>query len=372
MKNDNTIEAFFALIRGGLWEQEVSLSGFGEIDYDRILRLADEQAVVGLVAAGLEHVADAKIPKEVVLQLVGQALQLEQQNKAMNCFISKLVNRMRENGIYALLLKGQGIAQCYERPLWRSCGDVDFFLSDDNYNNSKQLLLPLSSSVETEGKRNKHLGMTIDSWVVELHGSLRCGLSRSIDRELDDIFRNTFYYGAVRSWLNGKTQVFLLDFYNDAIYVFTHFLSHFYKGGVGLRQICDWCRLIWKYKTSLNLELLEKRIRKMKLMSEWKAFGAFLVEYLGMPSDAMPFYDNAPKWKSKALRIQEFLLKSGNFGHNRNMDYYSKYPYIIRKAKSLIRRVVDIVQHASLFPMDSLRFFPNIVFNGIKAAIRGE
>ena len=40
MKIDNTIEAFFALIRGGLWEQEVSLSGFEEIDYDRILRLA--------------------------------------------------------------------------------------------------------------------------------------------------------------------------------------------------------------------------------------------------------------------------------------------------------------------------------------------
>ena len=77
MRKDNTIEAFFALVKGGLWEQEVSLSGLGEIDYDRILLLAEEQAVVGLVAAGLEHVVDVKVPKEFVLQFVGQALQLE-------------------------------------------------------------------------------------------------------------------------------------------------------------------------------------------------------------------------------------------------------------------------------------------------------
>lgn len=372
MKQDSIAKAFFALVGAGLWEKDVCLAEYGEVDFDEIYRLAEEQSVIGIVAAGLEHIVDCKPPKDLVLQFVGQTLQLEQSNTAMNSFISSLYDKMRGADIYTLLVKGQGIAQCYERPLWRACGDVDLFLSDSNYDKSKRLLLPLASIVETEGKRNRHLGMTIDSWVVELHGSLRCGLSPSIDRALDDIYHNTFYDGAVRSWMNGNTQIFLLDANNDAIYVFTHFLSHFYKGGVGLRQICDWCRLIWRYKTSLNLEMLEKRIRKMKLMSEWKAFGAFAVEYLGMPSDAMPFYDNSPKWKSKAGKIQEFLLKSGNFGHNRNMDYYSKYPYFIRKAKSLIRRVGDLFQHARLFPLDSLKFFPNIVFNGLKAAIRGE
>ena len=74
MKKDNTINAFFALLRAGLWEKDVCLTGFGKIDYDRILLLAEEQSVVGLVAAGLEHVADVKVPKEVVLQFVGCAL----------------------------------------------------------------------------------------------------------------------------------------------------------------------------------------------------------------------------------------------------------------------------------------------------------
>ena len=36
---DNTIEAFFALVRAGLWETEVQLTSYGEVDYERILRM---------------------------------------------------------------------------------------------------------------------------------------------------------------------------------------------------------------------------------------------------------------------------------------------------------------------------------------------
>lgn len=59
-------------------------------------------------------------------------------------------------------------------------------------------------------------------------------------------------------------------------------------------------------------------------------------------------------------------------GHNRDFSYFSKYPYVIRKAMSLGRRVGDLARHARIFPLDSLRFFPNIVFHGLKAAARGE
>ena len=164
----------------------------------------------------------------------------------------------------------------------------------------------------------------------------------------------------------------MLETNNDALYVFSHFLDHFYKGGVGIRQICDWCRLLWTHRTLLDYGLLESQIKRMGLISEWKAFGAFAVEYLGMPADAMPLYDNNKKWNRKAFLIKKFILMSGNFGHNRDMDYYGKYPYIIRKAISLRRRICDLFQHARIFPIDSLRFLPNLFFYGLKSAIRGE
>lgn len=50
-------------------------------------RFAQEQSVVGLVAAGLEHVQDVKVPQNVALSFAGATLQLEHRNKAMNEFV---------------------------------------------------------------------------------------------------------------------------------------------------------------------------------------------------------------------------------------------------------------------------------------------
>ena len=240
MKLSNNQHAFFTLVKAGLWEEEARLLPFDKIDFKEICQLAEEQSVMGLVTAGLEQVKDINIPKEVLLQFVGSTLQIEQQNKDMNQFVAKLIDKLRNEGVYALLIKGQGVAQCYEKPLWRSCGDVDLFLSDDNYNKAKKILVPIATSLEQEYVKGKHYGMTIDSFVVELHGNLHCPLSSKVVRGLKAIQDDTFYSGNVRSWLNGNTQIFLLSVENDIVYVFTHFLNHFYKEGVGLRQICDW------------------------------------------------------------------------------------------------------------------------------------
>lgn len=377
---DRTLEVFFALVRAGLWAKanlndNLDLS-FEGVDWGKVYRLAEEQSVIGLASAGLDRFKvqfpGFKIPQDWALQFIGATLQIEQQNTAMNSFIADLIERMRKTGIYTLLVKGQGVAQCYEKPLWRASGDVDLFLSEENYNKAKNFLQPLATGVEIEGKHSKHLGMTIEGWTVELHGTLRCGLSSRVDRVMDNVKEDVFYGGNVRSWQNGKTQVFLLSVENDILFVFTHFLKHFYKEGLGLRQICDWCRLLCFYRSSLKNRILEQRVREMGLMSEWKAFGAYAVEYLGMPVEAMPMYSDAKKWKRKARRINDFILRVGNMGHNRDTSYFATKPYFVRKVLSFNRRMGDLMNHARIFPLDSFRFSPRIMFNGLRSAVRGE
>lgn len=368
-----TIEsAFFKLVRAGLWEQDITLQNDIQLDFEEIFMLAESQSVIGLVAAGLDHVTNYKAPQAIILQFVGQTMLIEQRNKEMNAFIAQLIDGLRRKDVYVLLVKGQGVAQCYERPLWRACGDIDLLLSKENYEKAKKILLPLASNVEKEDIPSKHQGMTISNWVVELHGLLYSSLSSKILKGLEGITNDAFYGGNVRSWSNGDVQVFLLATENDIIYTFYHFLGHFYKGGIGLRQICDWCRLLWKYRDSLNHGLIESRIKKMGLKSEWKAFGAFAVEYLGMPLEAMPMYSPDKKWKRKADKICLFIMEVGNFGHNRDNSYYDKYPFLVRKFYSFGRRCGDLLRHARIFPLDSIRFFPGIVFNGLRSATNGE
>lgn len=313
-----------------------------------------------------------KPAKKDMLQFIGRTVQTEQQNQAMNYFIGVLVDKMRAEGISVVLVKGQGVAQCYERPMWRSCGDIDFLLDKDNFEKALSFLAPLAQNVDRETSYSHHIGMTIDPWVVELHGSLRCGLSPKMDRVIDELQAESCGRGNVRIWKDGETDVLLPGVNNDILFIFTHFLKHFYKGGIGLRQICDWCRLIWKYRSAIDVRLLESRLQRMGLMTEWKAFGAFAVEYLGMPVEAMPLYSADAIWKRKAARICSFVMEVGNFGHNRDTSYYSKYPFFIRKTISMGWRIGDLVRHARIFPLDSLRFFPKIMFDGMRSAVKGE
>ena len=359
----NTI-AFLALVRAGLWDQKVQLSAFEIISIKEIYRLAIEQSVVGLLAAGLEYAKDTKFPQEDVLNIVGDALQLEQRNMAMNHFISVIVEKMRKAGIYTLLVKGQGVAQCYAKPQWRASGDVDFLLSPDNYDKAKAYLTSMASTIDNEDVIKKHLGLTIGPWIVELHGALPFGLSSKVDRVINEAQNDVFYSGGVRSWVNEGTQVFLPSPNNDIIFVFTHFLHHFFIEGIGLRQICDWCRLLWTYKDSIDKNLLKKRLQEAGLDSEWCAFASLAVNYLGMPVEAMPFYKDSRSYKGK--RLMERIIKTGNMGHNNDVNYRTKQTPIISNVITFFRRFTEFLELSFVFPVDAPKFFVNYVFNRIR------
>ena len=369
---DKNSKVFIDLLQAGLWEKEVQLSPYKDIDFSEVYRIAEEQSVIGLVAAGLEHASNLKVPKQWALQFAGQAIQLEQRNAAMNAFVAQLISELRKEDIYSLLVKGQGIAQCYDRPSWRTCGDVDLYLSIDNYRVAKKLLCAKASHIDVEDVDKLHLAMTIDGWVVELHGSMHSDISRRINKGLDEVHNNIFLGGEVRSWNNSGVTVFLPSANNDVIIVFSHILQHFFIEGIGLRQICDWCRLLYTYRDSLNYGLLESRLKKMGVMTEWKAFAALAVDYLGMPSTVMPFYDNANKWKKKGQRILSLILETGTFGHNRDLSYKQQDNFLNRLVKSFGRRNSDSIKQISIFPLDGLWMWWKMICLGIKVAAKGN
>ena len=107
-------------------------------------------------------------------------------------------------------------------------------------------------------------------------------------------------------------------------------------------------------------------------MTEWKAFAALVVDYLGMPVEAMPFYSDDKKWKRIAARVMEFVLETGNFGHNRDYSYRKKYPYIIYKAISFWKHLKDGAFFFSIFPLDSIKVTWRRMVVGISVVLQGK
>lgn len=368
---EKSISVFYELLRAGLWEKENQSITLEDVNYEDVYQMAEDQSVIGLLLGGLEYISSNRPPQDLLLQWIGEVQVLEQQNKAMNSFIGVLVEKMRAEGIHTLLVKGQGIAQCYERPLWRNSGDVDFFLDDENYEKAKVYLGQLATDIEPEGKYLKHAAFTIEGWTVELHGNLRTRHSWRMDKGIDEVQQDTFQNDNVRTIRLGNTDVFLPSPDNDVIFIFTHFLKHFFGGGIGVRQLCDWCRLMWTYKTSLNHGLLESRIRKAGIVSEWKAFAAYAVAYLGMPEEVMPLYSENDKWKVKAKKISDIVLSSGTFGHA-DRSYIHKSPLLIRKIKSLWKGTKERFRLITIFPKDAMTFYLFFIVNRSNDAMKGE
>ena len=367
MDKKSSQQAFLELVKAGLFPEYgkgFMIHDFSKVDWPEVYKLAQEQSVVGLVLAGIEHVADHSVPKDVVLNFVGVSLQLEQRNRSMNQFLEQLQGWINEEGIKAILVKGQGVAQCYERPLWRAAGDVDLILDSENYEKAKSLLRPLAKEVAEENTLTKHQALTIQGFDVELHGRMPFLLSKRVDAIIDEVIDKTTRFGQVRIWKLRDSDIALPAVDNDVILVFTHFLHHFFIEGVGLRQICDWCRLLWTYRTEINVDLLKQRLQKMGLMTEWKVFASLAVETLGMPLDAMPFYDS--QFKTKGERVLNRVLKSGNMGHNNDQSYHVRYKGLSYKIVALWRRFCDFLSFLPIFPVDAPKFFVTYVVNKAK------
>lgn len=354
---DKDINAFFELLIAGMWGRNPDLSRYQGIDFKRISSLAEEQSVVGLVAVGIEFVDDISIPQTEILSLIGKALMIERRNLLMNEFVSRLVKRLQEKDISALLVKGQGIAQCYSRPLWRSSGDVDLLLNTTNYEKAKLFLSPVADRIDIEDNYKMHQALVIKGFHVELHGRMPFVMSKKVDDVIDAVINESVNNGAVRTWRNDGVDICLPSPNNDLIIVFTHFLHHFFIEGVGLRQVCDWSRLLWVYRKEIDTEILESRIKKMGLMSEWRVFASLSVNWLGIPKEAMPLYSEDIYYTKKAIKVLGHILRSGNFGHNNDNSYRKNHSAIISNIITTSRRVKNFVSFSAIFPLDSPKFF---------------
>lgn len=382
MKLSDNQEVFFALVRAGLWAdlpvhgEGFIVHGSEPVDWEKVYQLALEQSVQGLVLAGIEKTntdltdKTNRPPQGLLLRWIGEVQMIEQQNLAMNKFVGQLIERLRKEGIYALLVKGQGIAQCYEKPLWRASGDVDLLLDAGNYEKARVYCDSTFGPSANETAKNKerlHQDYQIGDWIVELHGTMHADLSRRMDRVIDQVQDDTFVEKQVRIWKNGDADVALPSPDNDVIFVFTHILQHLFLEGIGLRQICDWCRLLWTYRDSLNHGLLESRIREMGIMSEWKVFGMFAVKYLGMPAEAMPFCDVRGKmYDVRVRRLMDFIMKVGNFGHNRDVEWSDPFK---RRSTLIWHRITDTIRFSLVFPVDAPKFLMKYVGDGVRCVM---
>ena len=324
----------FELLRAELWGTSLSFSQLSHNEFEELMEMAGEQTVTGLVGDCLIK-NGVKLEREDALGLYAKMKVIEKANARVNENLVSFVNFMERKEIDYIIVKGQVVGSLYPNPNARMSGDVDLYFVGDNYTKIKGLVEQRLGKQLSKLSDGKHVEFEVNGVIFELHNKLSRLATRKHQEYWDQMIDNAILKGTDTVNINGKDIKTLSATYN-AMYIFVHLFYHMTASGVGLRQLCDWTMVLNKThpcppclgresdstnrKSSLNREdiggsQIGGSLKELGYLKAYKAMGAFLVEYLGLPEEQFPFAldEKDKKWVET---IKKNILKRGNFGRS--------------------------------------------------------
>lgn len=356
------------MLRAALWgvpECEVS-----QVDLKEILETSRRQTTMGLIChIALQTKAGQSLADKNKVFLRRQLISLALAHQRVNAMIARLVTTLRIEGIDSVLMKGQGLAANYPVAELRQCGDIDLYVGKEKYDAACALVNAMAGETEAAKGYGTELNyhVVVDGIIVEIHRLTSLFYYREMNAVYEPysdrgmtIGRNSVMLNGVRVWLPADTF--------NSLFVFHHAYHHFISGGIGMRQLCDWTMLLHAKRETINRGELCEMLQRLQLMDAWQVFGCVAIDWLGLPREEMPFYDE--KCNNRARRAVNIILKEGNFG----MEWEVAKKH--RRQMGLKRRLttffsIQIRQWRLLwvFPKIALRQYREKMIGGLKKNI---
>ena len=354
MLNDRLKQAFLALLRQGLWsrkEVETNLFPLTPEEWIQIYDMSVKQTVQGIIYDGIDLLPkEWQAPRTILIQWTVAIDRLERMNRQQNALLNTLPQIFgQEPAIPYQVLKGQGIATFYPKPLHRICGDIDlYFGNEEQTEKANQRIESLGIPVERGrlGDSSYHLNGTI----IEHHCRLVNLYRPAIRREIKKWESNEFKKG--RNTPSPMANHLLQT---------THILKHLISEGIGLRQFCDLAITLHQQSADINPQELVKTCHAWKIYRWHQLVYALLVKYLGMPKESLPFPTDINPDK-----LMEEVWESGNFGHGD--ERYGKRPNGNWKGKIHTLRIILNKLHLSwkYAPQETNHFLSDLALTRIK------
>lgn len=276
-------------------------------DWDIVYSEAINQSVIGLIAP--------EVPADVrKTDVKWQKAQDRQFAHSIRYFYAEneLTQLLDNAEIPFVILKCTSAAIYYNHPDRRSMGDIDFLISQDEYERALTLLSNNGYERENESHNSRHIGFTKNGLLYECHHHF----SR------DDIDNEAYIieglkqreYAVIESNVIGSFKFPMLPRLSNGLVLLDHMRRHL-QSGLGLRQIIDWMMYVNK---ELSDEFWDKEfshvVREKGLERFAKVATKMCQKYLGLPDSITWCNDADEKLCEKLL---ELLFESGNFGRKK-------------------------------------------------------
>lgn len=309
---DQETEALFSLVKTGLWGAKHEwLSSFPLPDdsWRKVLDMARQQTVVGIAYAGLCRLPDRLMPSEDrLVRWVAEIYSIEMRNRRMNKAVLELYTLFGRHGLTPVLLKGQGAGIWYEKPLWRTCGDIDFYFPTPEERRQATDIIR-QHGISTRREADGSICYLWQGIVVEHHQRLLDIANPLMQGHLRRIEHKMGYRKALLP-TESKVEITIPSPTLNLLLLSTHIMKHAMGWGIGLRQLCDMacaCRHLHK---DVDANSMKKLCRRIGIHRWNRLLHSFLTELMGLAPSYLPYPD-------KGLSPQPLLdivIEGGNFG----------------------------------------------------------
>ena len=270
-------------------------------DWNDILTEAKNQAIVQLIDSVLDKsllsFEEAKAWKQAASKDIANNIRIGHNHSLLHEWME---------GIPYVILKGAASASYYPTPAYRSMGDVDFLVREEDIEKAGNVL-------EEHGLKpwnQEHISHIVYRG-PRMHYEMHFNLAGTPNGAAGDLVReyskDIFEKAETRTVVSGVAT--LPSPFHHGLILLLHTCHHLTGEGVGLRHLCDWAVFENSFSEEEFRELFDKKLKEIGLWRFAQILTRVSIKYLGADERLWAVADD-----ELVNALLEDILTGGNFG----------------------------------------------------------
>ena len=300
---------FFDFLRFCIGSAKEIPDSLKEADWKELYRIAQKQALLGVLFYGIRRLPKELAPKQqLLMRWMAMAEQIRKQNIKLFQDSVKVCQNFENEGFANCILKGQGNALLYPDPYMRTPGDIDIYLLGGR----RKIMKYVDRVCPNQVMRYHHVDFPVMKTAIEVHFTPSYMFCPIHNRRMQKWFKEVMGEQCAHrvSLPDGYGEIHVPTASFNVIYILSHLYRHIFTEGIGLRQLLDYYYVL----ISDDLLVIRDRVQKeLKHLGLWKFAQAVMFvmkEVFGLSENRMI----APMDEKEGRFLLDEIMRGGNFG----------------------------------------------------------
>ena len=314
--------------------------------WQQIYDMSVKHTLAGIVFIGVTKLPMEKRPhKQLFLQWHVLCERIKEKNKRLDKAVRNVSQKFTEAGFENTIIKGQGVAQLYPEPLYRTPGDIDIWLKGSRKDIFRYIKKYIPDCMPVYHNANFNVSNDVD---IEVHFTPSWMFCYFTNRRLQKYFKEQQQLQMCNIKRTAEGVEFHAPDNNfNRVFILIHIYRHLLSEGIGLRQLLDYHMVLAQ---GFSREERDETMRVLKelRMDGFAAACMYVLQKVFNTKDE--FMLTLPDMGEGEFVLNEIMI-AGNFGK------YDPRQSILEKkniATTFFRRIKNVWRFIKYHPTEVL------------------